>query len=337
MVICIGTQTGWVDLASLLLFAGAVFAAGWSGDSNPNAPSQVAQAVARIQCGEIVASGFVAEYEGGRYFVTNVHVLREASERKIRLAGGSVIALADSCRLSRTRDVALVPIDHDGYALTLASPSADESTSDESTAPREVHLYVTRDGIPVRVEGTIRSRQPDLLEVTTAFRPGDSGSPIVDVASGVVVALASFFSQEPGEAPRYYGWRADGLDLQDMTIDELIVETRQFDEFTRTTSMLDRIVEATVAKRATIEGPDEGEIKRAIDWLKERSLWSDDSLATNTPEGLRVLLDEVRKAYESGKRLIDDDVRVDSYRPYYEFYLDARRRQVETMERLVGR
>ncbi len=61
---------------------------------------------------------------GSHFLVTNIHVLSELKDKQIRTALGKTIELPDECFLSRSRDVALVPVKWDASALDVIGDAA---------------------------------------------------------------------------------------------------------------------------------------------------------------------------------------------------------------------
>jgi hypothetical protein len=134
-------------------------------------------------------AGFIAKMNGGHFFVTNIHVLAVFKGKHLRTVLGQAIELPDECFLSKSRDVALVPVKWDGDAAEVMGGLA---TAPKAGDPVSAWIPST-DATVSRNEGVVVDILPDVVEVTSTFKPGNSGAPIFHLASGKVLAIASYY------------------------------------------------------------------------------------------------------------------------------------------------
>jgi S1-C subfamily serine protease len=147
-----------------------------------------------------VGSGFIVSSDGR--IVTNHHVIDEAGGMVAVLHDGTKVPVAGVLRADEIRDVAVVQATGGGYqTLTLGSS--------KSIKAGEAVAVI---GAPVGLEGTlstgivsaVRAEGPKLdtderarfsaeawtVQITAPISPGSSGSPVIEVEQGTVIAVA---------------------------------------------------------------------------------------------------------------------------------------------------
>ena len=96
--------------------------------------------------------------------------------------------------------MALVPVYWDASAL--------EVIGDAATGAKEgdpVSVWVPSvDAAVSQNEGVVVEIPPDVVEVTSPFKPGNSGAPILHVASGKVLAIASLYVDDPEKGSAFF-------------------------------------------------------------------------------------------------------------------------------------
>ena len=192
-------------------------------------PQQM-EAIVLVEGDEGVGSGFVAKIRGVDFVVTNQHViggnatLRVTTVRGVSLkVGGMFGALG--------RDIALLRIEGDHQVPVLAL--AEDPFKTVKLGDKVAVVGNRRGGgVATQVSGVVRGIGPDKIEVDAPFQPGNSGSPIVHVATGEVLGLATYSqtrrldeldggadgtagAKSKGEADkteqRWFGYRTDGV------------------------------------------------------------------------------------------------------------------------------
>jgi len=177
-----------------------------------------AGALVVVSSDESEGSGFIGRMRGRTFFITNIHVLGAARGARFATIDGTAVPLSDHAFLSKTRDIAMVPVEWEGPALEVSG----SLKFDEVSIGDRITVMGNSSGarVATRLEGDIRGLGPDELEVSAKFVPGNSGSPIVHNELGTVIGVASHlrdFSErskwtedsELGDIRRF-GFRLDG-------------------------------------------------------------------------------------------------------------------------------
>ena len=172
------------------------------------------------------ASGFMTKIRGVDFVVTNLHVLGGNKKLTLKTLSGTEIPVqgifgAAGC------DVAIIRVPAGQGELKLS-----EDVLKTSKIGDKVVVVGNRQGggVATQISGNIVGIGPNRLEVDANFEPGNSGSPIVNLATGEVVAVASYSETRrvsvddapasargaPSRAPaqvekRWFGYRLDGI------------------------------------------------------------------------------------------------------------------------------
>lgn len=182
------------------------------------APSshQVQDALLVVTAREGAGSGFLARINDVPLLITNAHVIAGASRLQFLRLSGSPVPPGKG-QLAFGHDVAAFAAPADALTLNVSTDvSADAAIGDE------VIVYGNSQGASVVTElkGKIVGIGPELVEVDAPFVPGNSGSPIVHVKSGKVIAIASYvqtrkhdeISKDSTVAEvRRFGYRLDSI------------------------------------------------------------------------------------------------------------------------------
>lgn len=160
-------------------------------------------------------SGFICNNRVNTLLYTNIHVIADIKQPVMTDLSGTplVTGLAD---VAAGRDIAR-------FALTkLPAKPLEIITEFESNVRIGDAVVVLGNsgggGVVTKLPGEIVGIGPDRIEVSAAFIPGNSGSPIIHVKSGKVVGIATyltrrseeFSSSSPGAAViRRFGYRID--------------------------------------------------------------------------------------------------------------------------------
>jgi hypothetical protein len=200
-------------------------------------------------------SGFVCDIGGKKFAVTNQHVVAGNSGAKFTLLDRSPIEVGQ----------AAAAVGHDimTFALLSDTKAMEMMTEVEknATVGDDVSVLGNSNGdrVIAPVAGKLLGIGPDRVEVSAEFVTGNSGSPIVHIKSGKVIAIAAYATvqrfdsvtgrpKDPPEVKRF-GFRLDsvkqwqpvawpeysaefqGLEKIDARTDELLklLRTRLFD------------------------------------------------------------------------------------------------------------
>jgi S1-C subfamily serine protease len=143
--------------------------------------------------GEAVGTGVVVSEDGE--ILTNAHVIANASEIRVRLAGETEPTDAEVVASDLGNDLALLQIEADDLAPAAFAPPDDVELGDEVVA---IGFALDLDGEPSVTRGIVSAldrtlRITDgaldrLIQTDAAISSGNSGGPLVD-ASGLVVGI----------------------------------------------------------------------------------------------------------------------------------------------------
>lgn len=167
-------------------------------------------------------SGFIANYNGRKVIITNIHVVFGARMLRFEsITGASLMTGAMS--FCADRDIAIIDLlDRDNKFVGLEL----EANYDNLKIGNGVVVYGNSMGADVhtRLPGKIEGIGPVNLEISSKIVPGNSGSPIISVDSGKVVAVAAFGLQASPDSfnkdtrfseIRRFGLRIDSLGNQE--------------------------------------------------------------------------------------------------------------------------
>lgn len=133
-------------------------------------------------------SGFLCNLNGGQWLFTNAHVLSDNPQPRFIPIGGTPLA-PGSASLAVDRDICKM-------AMPTGTNAIDAMTSVDSEAKIGDAIAVLGNaegtGVIHPFDGHIVGLGPDLVEVDAPFVPGNSGSPIIHVASGKVIGIATY-------------------------------------------------------------------------------------------------------------------------------------------------
>jgi S1-C subfamily serine protease len=163
-----------------------------------------------------LGSGFLCGIDGHTYIITNAHVLADNAGVKLTNLDGVAFTSGSSA----------VAVDHDIVKMEVgATPKTFEiMTNLDSTVKIGDAVMIPGNAEGAKVvtteEGKIIGIGPNLIEVDAPFVPGNSGSPIIHVASGKVLGVATYMmikSVDKGggnkvvEEVRRFGYRLDSV------------------------------------------------------------------------------------------------------------------------------
>ena len=163
-------------------------------------------------------AGFVGKKNGQFFAVTNLHVLAAVTEQRARSLSGTDVSLSDTVYVIGSRDVALIPIEWTGPSLPLISGKSESQPKvgddvlawlrepDSSIFASKGKLLDMRKKTR-RLNGDLKNHLENYVEISAAYRPGNSGSPIVFSRTGEVFAVVANMWTDPTK--RYFPARLD--------------------------------------------------------------------------------------------------------------------------------
>jgi hypothetical protein len=155
--------------------------------------SEFSDALVIIEGKDAVGSGFICTTGNGQAFVyTNVHVAAGSGGFKLTNLK-SVNVQPGPAGLAVGRDILRLETKDPAKAFALM----ENLDSKVKIGDEVVILGNMRGGMVVKpVEGKIQGIGPDLVEVDAPFEPGNSGSPIIHKATGQVIGIATYLTQQ---------------------------------------------------------------------------------------------------------------------------------------------
>lgn len=161
-------------------------------------------------------SASIIKFRGNSLILTNAHVLSGNVTTRFRLLNSREIK-ADLLGIAGDRD--LIVATQKGFTEGI---EASEAVDKEVSIGDAVVVLGNSQGknVVTEIEGKVTGIGPELIEVDAKFVPGNSGSPIIHVKSGKVIAVATFvtvrkpdvISQDSNFAEvRRFGYRLDTI------------------------------------------------------------------------------------------------------------------------------
>jgi len=149
--------------------------------------SDIQHFLVKVDCGNSVGSGFIAEDNGKTYVYTNQHVVLGADKISLTTMKGEKIKLK-SYNFSQNRDIIRFRIE-DRAALQFAG--------DTPKIGDPIAVYGNSDGggVVTQLYGKVNGVGPDRIEVSATFTSGISGSPIVNKEMDII-GIATYATQQ---------------------------------------------------------------------------------------------------------------------------------------------
>ncbi|MEA3209916.1 MAG: serine protease Do [Chthoniobacter sp.] len=169
------------------------------------------EALVVVKDNDSAGSGFICRTGGKARLFTNIHVLAGMKQPQFTELDGTRIKPG----------AAEAAVGHDVVQLALDSPPAiplEALSSLESSVKIGDDIVVLGNsgggGVVTKLEGKLLGIGPDRIEVSAEFIPGNSGSPIIHVATGRVIGIATYltrrYEQFAGNSVvRRFGYRLD--------------------------------------------------------------------------------------------------------------------------------
>lgn len=186
-----------------------------AGDSVGALLQQHRRSVAVVQGAEGGGSAFIAQIGKGKYLITNQHVVAGIVNPTFTMPDRTVLKVG----------TAAAAIDHDimsfGIGNDVTAMEAMQGVDQFAAVGDDVVVLGNPDaaGVIRPITGVIQGIGPQLVEVSAQFIPGNSGSPIVHVKTGKVIAVATYLRREAANpmegreaaTVRRFGYRLDSI------------------------------------------------------------------------------------------------------------------------------
>ena len=183
-------------------------------------PDDQIKALVFIEGDQKSGTGFIAKLYGQYFVVTNQHVL--SGNKKFTVTGPNGIKFPTNGTLfgAVNYDVAILKIPDNlakFYLDVMDDPHNNAKVDDLVTVPS--NALGAR--VPTQINGRLLAIGPELVEVDAEFKPGNSGSPIIDRPSGKVIGIATMTITYNLDAlsrnvlndeTRWFGYRLDNID-----------------------------------------------------------------------------------------------------------------------------
>ena len=128
--------------------------------------------------------GFVAKMKEKLFVVTNIHVIATNRHNRYTTTEGKELNVLQEIFLSTDRDLAIIPLaDHDSFFEIHQNIEIKLSIDD--------WVIVPGGGSATKLTGKIKGIGPDKVEVDAKFSLSNSGGPIIDPQTGLVIAIAT--------------------------------------------------------------------------------------------------------------------------------------------------
>jgi S1-C subfamily serine protease len=192
-------------------------------------PEQM-EAIVLVEGADSAGTGFITRIRDVDFVATNLHVVGGNDKIRVTTLRGAVIAVGPVFG-AVGRDLAILRIEG-----TTSHPSLALAEDPLKTIKLGDKVAVVGNrrggGVVTQVSGVVRGIGPDRVEVDAPFQPGNSGSPIVHIATGEVIGVASYSqrrkldeldvdkktqgttinaSDAVKEEQRWFGYRADAV------------------------------------------------------------------------------------------------------------------------------
>ncbi len=211
-----------VACAVLVILGGGAAAA-----EEGTVPDEALASIVIIKGDQHRGTGFLAKIREVDFVVTNLHVIGGNDEIDLMSIGG-VRVQAGRIFGAVGRDLAIVKIG--AYPENTDAPKALATASDLLGCAKIGDRVIVMGnsgggGVATHITGKIRGIGPDRIEVDAPFEPGNSGSPIIHLDSGLVVGVATYQQVKraagpdgeaegggSGGAKRWFGYRLDAVE-----------------------------------------------------------------------------------------------------------------------------
>ncbi|WP_309398157.1 S1 family peptidase [Cerasicoccus maritimus] len=173
-------------------------------DKSVLTPEELA-AIVIIEGDQNISSGFFCKIRGREFIITSLQALTEQSQLRIRTSDGTPVKTKE-IYAAFGHDIAMISVDE-----SLASLVADELVDDDTSVGQQVVIPGNKlgGGVITQVQGEVTAIAPDRISLKADFVPGNTGSPVINLKTGEVIAVAA--KVEDGKQTEWFGYRIDNV------------------------------------------------------------------------------------------------------------------------------
>ncbi len=284
-------------------------------------------------------SGFLANYAGAKWVLTNQYVIAGCVDAKF--------IRADQSQIRTTRTAGAVG--HD--VMALAADPAEEGMELLSEVEKnvaigdDVAVLGNPDGAGVMkpILGKVQGIGPKLVEVSAAFVPGNSGSPVVHVKTGKVIAVATYakvqrkdpFTGAKIKEVRRFCFRLDSIKRwETVEMWAFHEEAKTMDAVKLRTARLIEVADNCVETGAPSAFAMDGELRAAMTKFAQ-AVTRPNATAPDRAAAKQTLSGAMRAAFVSDITIADRRVGYDYFKTRLAEETEIREEITKAMERLV--
>ncbi|WP_309380486.1 S1 family peptidase [Cerasicoccus frondis] len=162
-------------------------------------------AIVVIEGDKGVGAGFFCKIRGRDFIVTNQQVLTGHSQLRIRTIDGTPVK-AKEIYGAIGHDLAMIAVDD-----SLSSLTADELVDDDTSVGQQVVIPGIKlgGGVVTQVPGEVTNIGPNRIDLQANFVDGNNGSPIINLKTREVIAVAAKIGD--GKNAKWEGYRIDSV------------------------------------------------------------------------------------------------------------------------------
>jgi hypothetical protein len=209
---------------------------------------EIMNSIVMITGGKGVGTGFLCEFDGRKFVVSNAHVMIGNQAVTLMLIQGKELGFGN-VYMAKDRDVVLFELS-DPEDESFLKVIADASALRHGEA---VYIYGNSQGAKVAtcLIGSIQGVGPTLLETTAEFVSGNSGSPVIldDKVVGIATFATKFSSSWVTDGTRFtkvrrFATRIDNMDMSAFDLLDMDLYGQQNTILDKAKSAVDQILVA---------------------------------------------------------------------------------------------
>jgi len=309
------------------------------------APGEM-EGIVLIDGDEGTATGFMTRIRGVDFVVTNQHVLGQNKKITLKDLHGNVVPVQGIFGAVGS-DIALLRIAKGGGSLKVAGDVLKSVKIGDKVVVVGNRLG---GGVATQTSGQVLGVGPTRIEVNANFEPGNSGSPIFDLATHEVVGVATYaetrritveegssasryggqLSSEPAKVEkRWFGYRLDGITKWEaINLDKWHAQSERIGKFRDLSEALASVVRLDFRSAASNErlAPYIGDFEAHVAQMQR------------DPVGIARAVKDLMRTMRSIAEVGINDLSSDDYYDYYRtclYWEDSIPRQVEYRKAIV--
>jgi hypothetical protein len=284
-------------------------------------------------------SGFITHINGRKYLVSNAHVLAGIKAVSMTLLDRTQLKVGPPM-IAVGHDLVALPVDEGGAGI----PSA-ESVETEAEVGDAVVVFGNPGarGVVTVVIGELIGIGPNRIEVSALIEHGNSGGPIIHLASGKVIGVATYAKTDEllagGKKLRRFGYRLDSVrKWQAVDWSSFYAQADQMEKVERTSRELKQAhreiqLGSGYGRRGRTYSYDSPEIRRALD-----NYYAAMAQSQREPNvAAKVLLQALRAANRNGVATAKANLTYDYFLRQLEQHKAERNQLIENLDRALLR